>query len=477
MSSTYSELSISPHMTETSEQFPQSLSVTFFLWTALLPRGLDLAVGKLMAPKKKQAAKPGKQSTITATALPVLKKPSDHFGRQMQVPGAYWQGRMTDEERKKLYRCTLREFELIHKWEDGRPPSNAFQLQEMGELGEGSLEHGDASGEIFWMPYPLPFLKYFYDSFPELMPKPKGESAVEAAALAGESVAVKKEVSKPDVHPDFPHLRLGKSEVYKYWAINSDTLVEVGPKSGEYAAEFQCLLDNDDGCACGQKVRLFHKRDRACSTTNLISHQKNCPQKSHQEAYKKIQECSSNWITLDGGEVVQKYTFPENFAHLVDLLWLRAAGLSQALMEKDEFRDYVRGYDARASFPDHRTMHRIAAAVHALQQAERLDRIRKLKHLFKSRPCLGLQLDMWTDSNTHTSFAVRASHHLLHIIELAPFAICAPRMNGDHPSRCSLNPRPLGCSLNPHLLLAVHQHDHRSRADLQDYRAAAFRAE
>ena len=32
-----------------------------------------------------------------------------------------------------------------------REPSNAFQLQEMGETGEGSQEPGDASGEIFWM--------------------------------------------------------------------------------------------------------------------------------------------------------------------------------------------------------------------------------------------------------------------------------------------------------------------------------------
>ena len=106
---------------------------------------------------------------------------------------------------------------------------------------------------------------------------------------------------------------------------------------------------------------------------------------------------------------MQKHNFAENFPHLVDLLWLRAAGLTQALMEKDEFRDYVRGYDARASFPDHRTMHRIAQAVHALQRAQLISRISALKLQFKGRPCIGLQLDMWTDSNTHTSYAVSAA--------------------------------------------------------------------
>ena len=96
----------------------------------------------------------------------MLKKPTEHFGKQVGVPGAYWEGRMSAEERKTIFMCTMREFELIHKWEDGRAPSAAFQLQEMGKEGEGILEHGDSSGEIFWMPYPLPVLKYFYETFP-----------------------------------------------------------------------------------------------------------------------------------------------------------------------------------------------------------------------------------------------------------------------------------------------------------------------
>ena len=43
----------------------------------------------------------------------------------------------------------------------------AFQLQEMGEAGTGSLEHGIASGEVFWMKYPYPFLTYYYKTFPD----------------------------------------------------------------------------------------------------------------------------------------------------------------------------------------------------------------------------------------------------------------------------------------------------------------------
>ena len=42
----------------------------------------------------------------------MLKKPTEHFGKQVGVPGAYWEGRMGAEERKTRFMCTMREFEL-----------------------------------------------------------------------------------------------------------------------------------------------------------------------------------------------------------------------------------------------------------------------------------------------------------------------------------------------------------------------------
>jgi hypothetical protein len=88
---------------------------------------------------------------------------------------------------------------------------------------------------------------------------------------------------------------------------------------------------------------------------------KNCKYKSHTEAAKKIRESSHNTITLEDGQTLhvtlQKHSFSETFPHLVDLLYLSTAGLSQALMEEEEFRECVCGYDARASFVDYRTMH------------------------------------------------------------------------------------------------------------------------
>ena len=37
-----------------------------------------------------------------------------------------------------------------------------MQVQEMGMSGESSLEPGVASGDVFWMAYPQPFLRHFY---------------------------------------------------------------------------------------------------------------------------------------------------------------------------------------------------------------------------------------------------------------------------------------------------------------------------
>jgi hypothetical protein len=42
----------------------------------------------------KQSA--NKQQSITATTMPLLKKPYEHIGKQIKVPGAFWHGRMSE---------------------------------------------------------------------------------------------------------------------------------------------------------------------------------------------------------------------------------------------------------------------------------------------------------------------------------------------------------------------------------------------
>ena len=77
--------------------------------------------------KRKASAK--KQQPITQHALPLLKKPMEQIGKQIKVPGSFWDGRMSTEERNT---CTVRDFTLVHKFPTKPAPENAWQLQEMG---------------------------------------------------------------------------------------------------------------------------------------------------------------------------------------------------------------------------------------------------------------------------------------------------------------------------------------------------------
>ncbi|KAK3241308.1 hypothetical protein CYMTET_48913 [Cymbomonas tetramitiformis] len=269
----------------------------------------------------------------------------------------------------------------------------------MGPTGTGSLEEGDASGEIFWMKYPSPFLEYFYDTFP-LSPDDKPQPP---AALSSHETDCEKRTAR---HPDYPNLAFPYAEVYKYFTVLSDDLCEMGPKSGQFSAQFVCTIPTSDGTPCGTKRTLFHKDGKAVSTSNLVTHVRERAEKCerHKEALLDINSNSSKYVEIDG-EQVKIYNFAESFSHHVDLLWLRTKGLSFNLTTEDEFREYVRGFDARAAFPHAETLRRLAVCVLELQREERISRT--LRHIgkFNGGPCLGLQLDMWVDTATHTVFA------------------------------------------------------------------------
>ena len=112
-----------------------------------------------------------KQSSLqTAGLLPMLKKPAEAIGTYLHVPGAFWD-KCPAADKEKIFQCLVRDFDALHKFAGGQAPSAAFEVQEMGEKGDGSLELGVASGEIFWMPYTPDFLKCYYNTFPDELPK------------------------------------------------------------------------------------------------------------------------------------------------------------------------------------------------------------------------------------------------------------------------------------------------------------------
>ena len=63
------------------------------------------------------------------------------LGTQVKFPGSFWEGRMTAEEKAADYLCTVLDFQIAHRMQPGAPPTQAFQLQEMGKDGTCSHKH------------------------------------------------------------------------------------------------------------------------------------------------------------------------------------------------------------------------------------------------------------------------------------------------------------------------------------------------
>eukprot|EP00966_Prymnesium_polylepis_P276820 6395712-Prymnesium_polylepis.1 len=110
-----------------------------------------------MAPKGK---KPSQKGLTGAGFWPMLPKTAVAAGKFCSVPGKFWDG-CPSADKEKRYKCIVVEFLAVHDFGGGRKGS-AFKVKEMGEDGNGSLEPGVASGEVFTLAYPHPFLEYYY---------------------------------------------------------------------------------------------------------------------------------------------------------------------------------------------------------------------------------------------------------------------------------------------------------------------------
>ena len=63
------------------------------------------------------------------------------------------------------------------------------------------------------------------------------------------------------------------------------------------------------------------------------------------------------------------------------------------------------GFEPRAAFPHHEIQHRIAECIEELQSEEQMSRREASRKEFGGLPHRGWQIDMWTDADTHTSYA------------------------------------------------------------------------
>ena len=97
-----------------------------------------------MSPKRTATKSSTQKQLECSTRCRPEETSAEQIGKQIKVPGAFWEGNMTPEEKALEYQCTIRSYEALHKFPGGGV-GQAFELQEMGVNGTGSLEHGDAA--------------------------------------------------------------------------------------------------------------------------------------------------------------------------------------------------------------------------------------------------------------------------------------------------------------------------------------------
>ncbi|KAL1500555.1 hypothetical protein AB1Y20_013210 [Prymnesium parvum] len=86
-------------------------------------------------------------------------------------------------------------------------------------------------------------------------------------------------------------------------------------------------------------------------------------------------------------------------------MWMVAGGLPMRLNRRPVFRDYARSLEPRIVLPHNETVHRLASLTDELQlQYLRRARANHIA-MFKGLPCIGLQLDLWTDRNSGIAYA------------------------------------------------------------------------
>ena len=304
-----------------------------------------------MAPKRKG------QPSLAAQLLPTLAKPASAVGAFVEIQGCEWNG-CPAADKEKWFKCIVRQFEAVHEF-PGSNKSAGFQVQEMGESGEGSLEPGVASGDVFWVVYPNPFLKYYYKANPDKLPdghrdKPVNAVVPVAAAPAAAAPAAATQAAataSPTAAMTVPNgLPMVKQEapVYGFFTLESDELCcKPGANHGKRQQVWRCAVvcDNGELCAC-KRTLTFTKVSQAPANSNLGAHLRDEASKcsKHAAAVKQLNESSKNQILQADGSYTTIFSFEEAFPHHVDYVMCVAKGeISAVTGKKPMFRKFVRG--------------------------------------------------------------------------------------------------------------------------------------
>lgn len=334
--------------------------------------------------------------------LPTLTKPSSVVGEFISIQGREWQG-CSASDKDKWFRCIVRQFESMHDF--GAFKSAAFEVQEMGETGEGSLEPGVASGDCFWVGYQQPFLKYYYKANPHKLPdghldKPESAQSETAGTPTMVNADAPVTTASKNVGSGMPEVKQDAA-VYRMYHLESDELCgKPGANFGRRQQIWTCAIRCPDEPCCIKRTLTFEKPSKVPPCSNLTGHIRDEAKKCsyHAKALAELAESSKNQVLMPGGSYETVFSFDEAFAHHVNYVMMVATGeVTGNTGQKPMFRNYVRGgcaiglkvetlkgmltgyvccagYEERATFPHYETQHRIAECIKELQVEEQMAR-------------------------------------------------------------------------------------------------------
>lgn len=203
----------------------------------------------------------------------------------------------------------------------------------MGPTGTGSLEEGDASGEIFWMDHE-DFVTYYYRTFPPAVPEEvdieEDDEEADDNLLPGGDEERPKSRSQPQAGDSSIGEADRAAPIYKFFKLESDTLIQLGRDTGMYMSKYTCNIACENGVICGAARTIKHKFGKYGINSNLHSHigvmaKNGCP--NHQAALIDLDDTNQAKGTDADGNTVKKMNFAEAFTHHIDATWMRSSGL------------------------------------------------------------------------------------------------------------------------------------------------------